>query len=487
LSPCVEGFLEGCRPYLSIDSTALNGRWCGHLAAATALDGHNWMYPVAFGFIDGETTDNWEWFMTQLHKAIGDLPTLAICTDACKGLENAVKIVFTFAEHRECFRHLMQNFIKRFGGDIFCKMYPAARAYRPEVFQYFFNFVREASPDVMDWLEKHHKLLWMRSAFNTEIKCDYITNNLAECFNNWIKDWKDLPVHELADKIREKVMVLWRKRRQIGQKLNGRILPAVIRTLKMRTRGLGHLTVISSDSFAAEIWEINSMHNRHVVKTYLRQCSCLEWQHTGKPCQHALALITAQQSVDVDLEDFVHDYYSVEKFRNAYKRLIEPLPDKSQWPHVELPFRVQAPCDKKGAGRNRKLRIKGCVEGGSGGKGKKAVKEADKAAEEEAMQAADEEAVQAAKGKRQMIRGKRQCKGCGELGHGETSYKCRLNGTKKRKRKPRTNTTKYGKNGNKKSKKAAANPPVQAALLSNLEKVQVHPQQSGLQNQKRKE
>jgi len=69
--------------------------------------------------------------------------------------------------------------------------------------------------------------------------------------------------------------------------------------------------------------------------------------------------------------------------------------------------------------------------------------------------------VQAAKGKRQMIRGKRQCKGCGELGHGETSYKCRLNGTKKRKRKPRTNTTKYGKNGNKKSKKAAANPPVQ--------------------------
>jgi len=95
--------------------------------------------------------------------------------------------------------------------------------------------------------------------------------------------------------------------------------------------------------------------------------------------------------------------------------------------------------------------------------------------------------VQAAKGKRQMIRGKRQCKGCGELGHGETSYKCRLNGTKKRKRKPRTNTTKYGKNGNKKSKKAAANPPVQAALLSNLEKVQVHPQQSGLQNKKRKE
>ena len=94
---------------------------------------------------------------------------------------------------------------------------------------------------------------------------------------------------------------------------------------------------------------------------------------------------------------------------------------------MPLPFTVGAPLDKKGAGRYRKLRIKGCLEGGSGGKGKKAankaVNEADKAAEEEAMQAA--------KPKRQLVRGKRICKGCGELGHGETSYKCRLNGTKK--------------------------------------------------------
>jgi hypothetical protein len=40
-----------------------------------------------------------------------------------------------------------------------------------------------------------------------------------------------------------------------------------------------------------------------------------------------------------------------------------------------------------------------------------------------------------------MIRGKRKCPRCGELGHGESSYKCALNGTKKRKRKPRKHTT----------------------------------------------
>jgi hypothetical protein len=28
------------------------------MAAATTIDDHNWMYPLAFGFIDGETDDN---------------------------------------------------------------------------------------------------------------------------------------------------------------------------------------------------------------------------------------------------------------------------------------------------------------------------------------------------------------------------------------------------------------------------------------------
>ena len=231
LKPCIEGFLEGCRPYLSIDSTTLNGRWNGHLAAACGIDGHNWMYPVAFGFIDGETTDNWTWFMTQLHKAIGDLPVLAISSDACKGLENAVKNVFPQAEHRECFRHLMNNFIKRFGGDVFSKMYPTARAYRESVFNYFYKSVIDASPQVLVWMEAHHYKLWMRSGFNPEIKCDYITNNLAKVFNNWIKDRKDLPIVELADKLREMIMVLWAKRRKFSEMLSGKILPAVVQQL----------------------------------------------------------------------------------------------------------------------------------------------------------------------------------------------------------------------------------------------------------------
>lgn len=178
----------------------------------------------------------------------------------------------------------------------------------------------------------------------------------------------------------------------------------------------------------------------------------------SKPCQHALALITKSECVDVNLEDFVHDYYSVERFKNAYKRIIEPMPDRTQWPQVDLPFMVGAPLDKRGRGRYKKLRIKSCLEG-ENSKGKKAAEERGKEADKEATKEADMEAEkQNEKGKKKMIRGKRKCKRCGELGHGETSYKCPLNGTKKRKRKTRKNTCKYGDNAklSKKGKKHAA-------------------------------
>ena len=66
LKPCIDGFKAGCRPYLSIDSSFLTGKWNGQLAAYNALDGHNWMFPIAIGMFQSETEASWTWFMMQL-------------------------------------------------------------------------------------------------------------------------------------------------------------------------------------------------------------------------------------------------------------------------------------------------------------------------------------------------------------------------------------------------------------------------------------
>ena len=68
---CIDGFLFGCRPYISIDSTHLNGEWSGQMPGVVSIDGHNWMFPIAFGLFGSETKEIWIWFMEQLPKVQG--------------------------------------------------------------------------------------------------------------------------------------------------------------------------------------------------------------------------------------------------------------------------------------------------------------------------------------------------------------------------------------------------------------------------------
>ena len=397
---CIDGFVNGCRPYISMDSTALNGMWNGHMPTALALDGHNWMFPLAFGFFESETKDNWVWFMQQLRKAIGPMDPLAICTDACKGLESAVKLVFPQAEMRECFRHLMENMKKYYSGDVYGKnMWPAARAYSPHKHKYFFDKVLAASQGVQKWLDEHHPFLWARSKFSPDIKCDYINNNLAESWNSWIKEHKDLPLHCMADAIREKIMVLFGKRRKISLALPQGILPAVILQLNAASRGLGHMNITKGHPTEAEVTEVYKDEDvrRHVVYLPQKICTCRQWQLTGKPCPHALTVITSMRQPDMG--SYVDNCYSVAKFQAAYAGIIPSITDRNQWPEDKKGYKVHAPVQKekkKKPGRLRINRIKPASE--TGGRATRQV----------------------------------QCPNCKEYGHRATSSKCPLNGTKKR-------------------------------------------------------
>jgi hypothetical protein len=80
------------------------------LASATSIDGHNWLFYVAFAIFDSKTEENLLWFMTLLRKAIGIPPSLVISSDACKGLANAVEVAFPEAKHRECMSEASRSF-----------------------------------------------------------------------------------------------------------------------------------------------------------------------------------------------------------------------------------------------------------------------------------------------------------------------------------------------------------------------------------------
>jgi hypothetical protein len=78
---------------------------------------------------------------------------------------------------------------------------------------------------------------------------------------------------------------------------------------------------------------------------------------TGKPCNHDLPFI-AKISREVQMDQFVHEYFSVDRFRKAYASKFNPMTSKDQWPHVDLSYKIKKPKMRRKSGRPRKSRIK---------------------------------------------------------------------------------------------------------------------------------
>jgi hypothetical protein len=156
----------------------LHGKYTGQLASATVVDGHNWLYHIAYAIFDSETEVNWKWFLENLHKVIGDPPGLVLCSDDCKGLEKVVGVVFPQAKIREYMRHMYNNFMKHYSGDVFTDhLYPTARSYTEYMFRWHMKKIFEFAPAAIDYLEEHHGRIWYRSGFSEDSKCDYLTSN----------------------------------------------------------------------------------------------------------------------------------------------------------------------------------------------------------------------------------------------------------------------------------------------------------------------
>ena len=77
------------------------------------------------------------------------------------------------------------------------------------MFEKHYQAMVVAKPEAMKYLQETHKKLWIRSQYRTLSKVDYVTNNLAESFNNWIKPEKVKHLDDLLDTIRQKILIKW--------------------------------------------------------------------------------------------------------------------------------------------------------------------------------------------------------------------------------------------------------------------------------------
>lgn len=276
---------------------------------------------------------------------------------------HGVSEVFSEAEHRECMYHLVQNFKKRYSGKVFKDhLWQSAYYWNPYMFDNHYQAMAEVKPEAMKYLAETHKKLWSRSFYVTFAKVDYVTNNLAESFNNWVKGEKAKHLDDLMDSIRQKILIKWNHRKRVPNNFEGKILPHVLQKLRDDSYNLDIQVITSSPDGIAEVCAKGGLEFRFVVDIGKRTCSCRAWQGSGIPCRHAIAYITAIPRAR--LEDHVDHYYSIDKFKVAYEGSIPSIPDKSMWPKATHGFFMHPPLLKSTVGR-RKNMMKGAAEGGS--------------------------------------------------------------------------------------------------------------------------
>ncbi|CAN6218016.1 unnamed protein product, partial [Urochloa humidicola] len=288
--------------------------------------------------------------------------------DCGQAVMHGVTEVFPNAEHRECMYHLVHNFKKRFSGKVFDDhLWVAAYSWNPYMFEKHWSAMAQAKPEAMVYLQQSHTKLWTRSQYSTLSKVDYVTNNLAESFNNWIKNDKSKHLDDLMDTIRQKILIKWNHRRKVARNMQGKILEHIVNKLKEQSRKLD-IDVITSSDGIAEVVSKGGSGFRFVVNLDERTCSCRAWDVSGIPCRHAIAFITSISREK--LEDHVDHYFSVEKFMKAYEGKVPSLPDKSMWPKSNHGFFMHPPLLKSTAGRRKETRYKGAAEGGTSNKGR---------------------------------------------------------------------------------------------------------------------
>ncbi|KAK1266737.1 hypothetical protein QJS04_geneDACA014618 [Acorus gramineus] len=318
------GFIKGCRPFLGLDGCHLKGKHKGITLSATSIDANNCLFPVAFAIVKSECGDSWKWFMENLYSSIGEIRGLAFMSDKDKGLEAAIPLMFPSAEHKTCVRHLYQNFKKKYPGELFERLiWNCANSYNTPSFQWHLREIKSASSNAATYLEGLTAQAWSRSQFTPNARIGYVTNNISKSFNAWINKTRQMPIVEMVETIRHKIMERIDHRRALGRKWRGKLVPKALKYVQTIVKDIGEYIVRRSSDVMAEVAGPDFT---IVVRLDERTCTCRAWQVTGLPCIHAAAFITRIRGLDIC--DFVDEVYSLQKFRDTYASSIAPMPSK---------------------------------------------------------------------------------------------------------------------------------------------------------------
>ncbi|KAL3649199.1 hypothetical protein CASFOL_005602 [Castilleja foliolosa] len=326
LGASIRGFLGNIRPVIAIDGTFLKGKLGGTLLLATAMDGNKQIYPIAFGIVDSENNESWNWFLVKLHEIIGHISDLVIISDRHKSIMKRVADVFPDAVHGICLFHLKMNVAAKFKKvDVAALLFKAGKTYDEAEHKSCMNGILGADPRVYNYLTVEAKVeQWARVYFPGH-RYSIMTTNIAESMNSVLRKVREYPPVSLLDTIVTKLSMWYAKRREIALKMQGPLTTWAEKKIVKADELSRSYNVRQLDGCSFHVMDGRK---NPVVDLKGRTCSCRRFQLDKIPCSHAIA---AAAKKGVSKFELAHPYYSSEYLLLAYAETIMPVEHEDEW------------------------------------------------------------------------------------------------------------------------------------------------------------
>lgn len=197
--------------------------------------------------------------------------------------------------------------------------YAAAYATKIDDFQRCMDNIKAISSEAYDLVIKSESKYWA-NAFFEGVRYNLLTTKFCQLFFDWVSEVDELPITQVIDVLRGKMTELIYSRRMESSQWATRLTPLKEEKMEKEILKAQSLQVLRSHGCMFEVHGESS----HVVDINGFGCSCKDWQLTGLPCCHAIAVF---HCIGRDPYDFCCKYFTVDSYRLTYAESIEPVPN----------------------------------------------------------------------------------------------------------------------------------------------------------------
>ncbi|XP_020981350.1 uncharacterized protein LOC110272936 [Arachis duranensis] len=244
-------------------------------------DGNNNIVPIAFAIVEGETSDTWYFFRSNLRQHVVTRDGVGLISDRHESINAAVERS-NGAFHMFCIRHIESNFLRKFKAPYLQKLVVNI-GYSRTVREYEVRYqrLRDRDEAYTNWLNQIPREQYAL-AFDGGYRWGHMTTNLVECINSVLKGARNLPITVLAKATFYRINELFtRKRAEAEVRIDAGHVFSEIVTSKLHTNQLasGNIQVSCFDR-QNEVFEVREMPSGLEFAVDLRslRCDCGEFQ-----------------------------------------------------------------------------------------------------------------------------------------------------------------------------------------------------------------